>query len=264
MLRTVMHLRGLTLAGDYIQARLKNSTVHHAPLIDPLVLVAAQISESGLPLIDEAAPYKRSKKRRMRGKKKKKSSANHSKPGATVQNGPVDNKATQQTQSNKGKKRVPNQGKKRQTPLAKSSETITCKPAPPTMNHEEFPTLEDKTVEWATEPEYMVMKASKQSNAPTSDAASTATTTSSSADSGPKRPTILLGYAAAARKPPCAEPMGRPKTHTSSLSRSGSFISEQDDLAPDRSSKSQGKKVQSDAVSSAWCRSFADTVRVSF
>lgn len=161
-----MHLRGLTLAGDYIQARLKNSTVHHAPLIDPLVLVAAQISESGLPLIDEAAPYKRSKKRRMRGKKKKKSSANHSKPGATVQNGPVDNKATQQTQSNKGKKRVPNQGKKRQTPLAKSSETITCKPAPPTMNHEEFPTLEDKTVEWATEPEYMVMKASKQSNAP--------------------------------------------------------------------------------------------------
>jgi hypothetical protein len=60
MLAVVMQLRSLTLAGEYIHARLKSSTLHQAPPLDPVAVVIA-----------EQVARRRRKKRGPRRNKKK-------------------------------------------------------------------------------------------------------------------------------------------------------------------------------------------------
>lgn len=60
MLNVVMQLRSLTLADEYIHARLKSSTLHQAPSLDPIAVVIA-----------EQVARRRRKKRGLRKNKKK-------------------------------------------------------------------------------------------------------------------------------------------------------------------------------------------------
>lgn len=143
-------------------------------------------------------------------------------------------------QRNKKSKKK-NSSKQQQQPKRQTS----MKPSPPSMGEDDFPTLQDKKVEWDTMPverenekaiggiedeeEEEDEDTRRSSNKSLSDGASTATTTSSSLDSTSRK--TLGGYAAALRKAPApttiteTSPVVTPKRSQSATTLSSSMTS---------------------------------------
>ena len=178
MMSILMRLRGCTLGGQYVQARLKAS----APaVLDP---AAIPVIPCDLPILEDALPAPR-RKRRNRKRRNRKNKKNETKGDSSKK----DNKQRAAKQ-------------KAKTPIS--------------LGEDNFPTIpQDKQVEW--EPDTMQKEldlteyeesSSKSSVSKSSDAASTATTVSSSVDSCRK---AFGGYAAALLKP---SPTPVPSTKT--------------------------------------------------
>jgi len=221
MLRVILQLRGLVLGGDYIHARLKSSTLHQAPVIDPVVLAATQ-----------SALSKKKKKRGSRQKKKKQPQVEVNlertslAPSSTPKSTPTTGKNVKKNNPENKKKNV----KKQQKPKKPT-------PQPSSLAQDEFPTLVDKVVECTPIPETAIPQVQAEEEAASksevsdfddatktfqialSDGGSTATTASSSMESAPKK--VLSGYAAAVLKP-AADPTKttRPQPETAKLEAS--------------------------------------------
>lgn len=254
ILQVLMSLRGMTLRDHPVHARIKSTVAKAVVDTAPVMPWVPPVPEVG------GEPAKR-KKKKTRGKKKK-GSANISNATAGGM---------------KGKE------------LAKPAP-----PPPPTLGEENFPTLQDKTVEVdtaqvmayktqsrrgsnASEPDEDYYydederndksndveddKDERKSMKTMSDGASTATTTSSSLESVPKKTFPTVGYAAAL------------------MGKAGKSIISQDDAVrtpsaqPSADSKTEAPKVPEDKPvspslapkSESWGgrRSFADILRVS-
>lgn len=177
MVKVMMHIRSQSLRGHHVHARLKASATAPFDAAPPATIF------SGYPAaIEQVSPSTQKKKKKKQQQRKKSKKGNSSK-------------------------------KQHQKQSQMEFETMST---PPSLGEEDFPTLQDKKVEWDTMPVGHTMHKNKSEsfdedaeddgeNRPSStkslsDAASTATTTSSSLDS--VRKITLGGYAAALRKAP--------------------------------------------------------------
>lgn len=120
MLNIVMQLRCLTLADEYIHARLKSSTLHQAPTLDPVAtVIAEQVARS------------RKKKRGLRRNKKK--------------------KLANDNQERQKQKEETAQLKKGNSTKERSQETIEQNVnLPPSLDTTDFPSLLAKTTDSTT------------------------------------------------------------------------------------------------------------------
>jgi len=190
MLQCVLRLRTLQLEESYVQCRLRTTTVHHAPSVDPLWL---------------------------------------------LQNTPTTTK----------KKRKKKRGKKKKKKTEGSTETTRPRAQqPPRMGVDDFPTLSDKTVEWACsedkdDDEDEIQNSGHDSKPckAMSDGASTATTASASTESVAKNK--LGAYAAA-------------------------VVGNVPDVVPEQPVvKTTSTQPVKEVATSPWSKSFAEIVRVS-
>ena len=257
MLRLVLELRCLSLSGEFIQCRLKPSTLHQAPSVDPVLLAAASVQQ--------AVASKKKKRRSGRSRKKRAATA-----AATSK------KRNQEKQQDAKNSATDTAGAK------ESSDKGTSKAAPPPpLGEEDFPTLfENKTVEWATSmSEYKGIltsgdsiksgsddeeRSSKNCISNTlSDVASTATTASASTDSNPKKPE-LAGYAAAVRKEPLVSKAELlPQSAEAEIHSSEKPVNKTEEKKSDLFLQGPQPKTNVDTPTWGRGRSFADATRSS-
>ena len=253
ILEVLMSLRSMKLRDQAVHARVKSTVATAVVDTAPVMPWVPPVPEVGSEAVG-ASP--KQKKKKVRGKKKKKTGTNASSTAA---------------------------GKKGKKEPAKPSP-----PPPPTLGEENFPTLQDKTVEWDTtavvvdkpqarrgsntsdvddyededERNDKSVDAEDDKDEPKSvkamsDGASTATTTSSSLESVPKKTIPTVGYAAAL--------MGKPGS-SSFLSEGQSASQTNVDSKPDVSKVPEDGPVSISLApkSETWGgrRSFADILRV--
>lgn len=253
ILEVLLSLRSMKLRDQAVHARVKSTVATAVVDTAPVMPWVPPVPEVGSEAVG-ASPKR--KKKKVRGKKKK-TGANASSTAA---------------------------GKKGKKEPAKPSP-----PPPPTLGEENFPTLQDKTVEWDTtavvvdkpqarrgsntsdvedyededERNDKSVDAEDDKDEPKSvkamsDGASTATTTSSSLESVPKKTTPTVGYAAAL--------MGKPSSSTSFLSEGQPGFQTNVDSKPDVSKVPEDEPVSTSLApkSDTWGgrRSFAEILRV--
>lgn len=253
ILEVLMSLRSMKLRDQAVHARVKSTVATAVVDTAPVMPWVPPMPEVGS---EAAEASSKRKKKKVRGKKKKTGTNASSAAG----------------NSKKGKKEP-----------AKPSP-----PPPPTLGEENFPTLQDKTVEWDTTAvvvdkpqarrgsntsdvedfEYEDERNDKSVDAEDdkdepksvkamSDGASTATTTSSSLESVPKKTFPTVGYAAAL--------MGKPGG-SGVLSDGQPSFQTNVDSKPDVSKVPEDKPVSTSLApkSDVWGgrRSFADILRV--
>jgi len=208
MMRVMMHVRNQTVRGEYVQARLKASAISIPDAMPPPMpywnadgssasfTMAPRLSmRNSENAVVVSSPFPSSASSNATKKKKRKSPKKKSKD------------ARKNSQSSSGGNRQ-QQSQEHQKNQKQSNSRDSNQLAPPSLGEEEFPSLQEKKVEWGTlnppeqdknlgeddgEEGSENMKASSVKSV--SDAASTVTTSSSSLDSTPKK--ALGGYAAA-------------------------------------------------------------------
>jgi len=242
MMRVIMHVRTQTVRGEYVQARLKASSISIFDTAPPAPVWAA----------DNFVGVRYSK---VMNRRRNADSASGGR-GSSSSQPPLSPTNQKQARKKKRTRSKKNKNKKLPSSPASSPEQLRQlsakdgaqfeKPSPPSLGEDDFPSLQDKKVEWETtlpaygdddkdiddnvknndeedEEDDDDQDPTKSSNRSVSDVASTVTTSSSSMDwssaAGKMSTTTLRGYAAAlmlnpSRKPLQSAPTLPPRPYT--------------------------------------------------
>jgi len=226
----LLQLRGESLAGEPVHARIKSSVAASSLMIDPAPLMSIGWQTEQQSKKNNGSPGSPSRRKNNKGKGRTKNGKNKSRNGngnntgnssSNVKNHSNSNNSST---SNNGSTSKNNNGNKKSnksnsSPASTPSKKKTIVPVPPSLGVEDFPTLQqDDRVEWETPPVQDDLKSTTQvfgvrekmaeedesmvkSIKLGSDSASTATTASSSTEPGIKK----VGYAAALKKTEAAK-----------------------------------------------------------